>query len=492
MPVFDIPPSVKRTSLYAKDATTLYFFAVVILAAVLRLYNLDFKSLWIDELYSIVPAHPINDLSFIIQYAKSDQPPLFFILLHGWVKLFSYTAFSGRLLVVFFGLCGVVAIYFLGKEIGNKRVGLFAGFLTAINYFHIIYSQELRFYSLLFCLTTVSFIFFIRSLKHKNVGSYVLYVISTVGLLYTQYFGIIIFLIQGFIFVCFVLVYEEKLRFILTGSLIAAIVILAFLPWLPTLINDSKINTFWIAAPKPYFMAVYYYIYWGKDVFTSIGLALISCLYVRRVYSSFITRTITREEKFTALVLASWIFFSYAIPYLRSIISTPMLFPRYTIIALPAIFIVMAMGFELIDQLYIRQVLVGLFICSTAINLFQLQNPYNGLDKAQWREASQAVISHYKPGQMVYSNQEWWYSFYFYKSDPDIRVIGKYSFDEKTELQPFVEKIESVKSFWVLSAEGMTGLNATQQQYVDRSFVVRERYTFYQSSATLYDRVITP
>ena len=178
---------------FNKNYVFIFLFLILALSVFLRLYKLDFKSLWIDELYTIVPANPNNDLESIVRYCKSDQPPLFFFLLHYWFKIFPYSPFFGRLLSVVIGVLGVAAMYFLGAEIKNRETGLYASALSAINYFHIYYSQECRFYSLLFLLTVVSFIFFLRSLKYKTKKNYLLYVLSTIGLLYTQYFGIIVF-----------------------------------------------------------------------------------------------------------------------------------------------------------------------------------------------------------------------------------------------------------------------------------------------------------
>jgi uncharacterized membrane protein len=189
----------------SKFSGYLFFFGILAVGIFLRLYKLDFKSMWLDELYSIVPVNPDNSVSFIVNHCKADQPPFYFLLLHYWFKLTPYTSISGRLLSSILGIFGIIAIYFLGKEINNQRTGLFASFLTAINFYHIYYSQELRFYSLLFLLTVLSFHFFIRSIKKQDLASYALYTLSTIALLYTQYFGMLVFAIQGAIFVIYVI-----------------------------------------------------------------------------------------------------------------------------------------------------------------------------------------------------------------------------------------------------------------------------------------------
>ena len=60
---------------------TLYVLVgVVALGTALRLYHVNYQSLWLDEPYSTIPTAPQNSLASIIESAKDDQPPVFFYL----------------------------------------------------------------------------------------------------------------------------------------------------------------------------------------------------------------------------------------------------------------------------------------------------------------------------------------------------------------------------------------------------------------------------
>lgn len=471
-----------------KYSTALILLVILLVATFLRLYKLDFKSLWLDELYSVVPTNPANSIDFIVNYCKSDQPPLYFILLHYWFKISTYTSFSARLLSAFIGILGVIAMYFLGKEIKNKQVGLMASFLVCINYFAIYYSQEARFYGLLFLLTIISFTFFIRSLKSKTFGNYIGYVFSTSALLYTQYFGMLVFFIQGVIFLVFVFLFKEKIKFILTGILLATLISISFLPWVPVILYDLTIKSYWIEKPEPHFILVFYYLYWGKDYVISIILAIVTFPYIGYCLILWKQKEFKNFEMLMGILLVSWISLSYAIPYIKSVFSTPVLIPRYTIITLPAIFLLMALGFDLIERNLIKNIVITVLILSASINLFAVQNHYRRIDKAQWREAARTVISNNKTNIKVYSNLEWWYNYYFYFTDPHIKVLGHFSSNEQKELQPFVEEIENEKELWVLNGEGLTGLNSLQQNYVNENFNVKESYHYFAASAILYQK----
>src|SRR5688572_13935881 len=117
-------------------------FLLIIVGAFIRFYKLTDYGLWLDELFSMNGADPATTLAQVYEYSKKDQPPLFFFLLHGWLKVFGYTDFAGRSLTVVLGLLGIPAVYFLGKEFKNANVGLIAAFITAINWFHADISRE--------------------------------------------------------------------------------------------------------------------------------------------------------------------------------------------------------------------------------------------------------------------------------------------------------------------------------------------------------------
>ncbi|MCA6416913.1 MAG: glycosyltransferase family 39 protein, partial [Cytophagales bacterium] len=171
-----------------------------------------------------MPTAPENSLHSVIEYSKADQPPLFFIYIHYIFKIFGYNEIVGRIACAFIGLLSIPIIYFLGKEYHGKLTGIFAALLTGINYFHIYYSQELRFYTMAFFFASLSYLFYIRAFKYVRLIDFIGYSISTVCLLYTHYFGLIIFGTQALTFLI-LLKGKRNSKFVLL-SISAAIVTL--------------------------------------------------------------------------------------------------------------------------------------------------------------------------------------------------------------------------------------------------------------------------
>src|SRR5689334_20558899 len=86
---------------------------MIAFSAVLRLYRINFQSLWADELFSIIPTDPNESLLSVVQAAKRDQPPLFYIFIHYVFKVFGYSEITGRIACAVIGLLSIPAIYFL-------------------------------------------------------------------------------------------------------------------------------------------------------------------------------------------------------------------------------------------------------------------------------------------------------------------------------------------------------------------------------------------
>ncbi len=444
---------------------------IILLGAGLRLYHLNYQSLWYDELHTIIPTDPSNSLSSIIDYARYDQPPLFFIYIHYVFKAFGYNELVGRLGSAFIGLLGILSIYFLGKECQGKAIGLFASLLAAISYYHIYYSQELRFYSLCFLLSVLSYLFFIRAFKGNKAVDYVGYVIFTTGLLYTHYYGLIIFCTQTLTFF-FLLIYKRDLKFII-ASIISGIVILAsYIPWIPVLLRESGIKEFWIKRPGPFFVAVYLYDYTGKDAFTMFIFIIFIFLFIR----SWKTNTLLNmENKAIYLIIILWIVFSYLLPYVWSITNTPLLHDRYTIVTLPAWFLIFAIGWNTIKNTRWKWSLPALLTLGMMVNMAFFKQHYTRLHKDQFREASEIVISRNQAGYPVLSGLPWHFNFYF-RNIPD-KVKDLNAFD-----------LSRVESFWLLQAHYSPDEMEAEIRKLSETFDVVENHPQYGANALLMKR----
>ncbi|MGQ9517514.1 MAG: glycosyltransferase family 39 protein [Anaerolineae bacterium] len=115
-------------------------------ALLLRLWQIGYHSLWFDETISVFwarqPAREILDVG--LHLIRDKHPPVYYLLLHLWTRLFGDGEVSVRLMTVCFGTIMPPALAMLGKEVLSRRAGLIAGLLAVLNPFLVWYSQEVR------------------------------------------------------------------------------------------------------------------------------------------------------------------------------------------------------------------------------------------------------------------------------------------------------------------------------------------------------------
>ncbi|GAB4543272.1 MAG: hypothetical protein Kow0063_36290 [Anaerolineae bacterium] len=230
---------------------------ILLLAVWLRLYRLAGQSLWSDEGNSVALARA--SLREIASRTALDiHPPLYYWLLHGWIRVFGESEVAVRSLSAVAAVLLVAMVYRLGACLSGKRVALLAAFLAAVSPFQIYYAQEARMYALLalWGALTVWATLGLTGIGEKEPGSRgvllrysLLYVLAATLGLYTHYaFPIIlgatnlaalVWLWQGR--------GEGKVARRLAGWLVLQLVpLILYLPWLPVAWRQL---TTWPAPP---------------------------------------------------------------------------------------------------------------------------------------------------------------------------------------------------------------------------------------------------
>jgi mannosyltransferase len=129
--------------------TVWLLLGITLLAGALRLHHIGSASLWTDEAASawIAAQHSASGIWSVVD-ALDARPPLYYWLLHVWLRLGTSEA-ALRLLSATLGLLTVPVIYGIGRTVGGRYVGLVAALLFATSAVNVHYSQEVRMYSLL-------------------------------------------------------------------------------------------------------------------------------------------------------------------------------------------------------------------------------------------------------------------------------------------------------------------------------------------------------
>jgi uncharacterized membrane protein len=207
-------------------------WVLVLLALGLRLARLTFQPLWWDEGWSLYFA--TTDVPTMLGLTAVDiHPPLYYLLLHLWLRLFGSGVVGVRLLSVLIGTATVPLLYVTGRRSLGHVGGLIAAFLLTISPFHVYYSQEVRMYGLVTLLGLAASYFALRwDADRWGVVDWIGYVLGATAALYTQYYAGFLLLALNLV----VLVRWLRARHPWQGlvSWIGAqvAVILLYLPWL--------------------------------------------------------------------------------------------------------------------------------------------------------------------------------------------------------------------------------------------------------------------
>ncbi len=165
-----------------------WLWGIVLLASAVRFYGSTVSAIWCDEGSSLMLSN--YTLSGIWFHAAHDvHPPLYFMLLHGWIALFGDSLMSIRALSVLPGIESVFLGMWLVRLIATQRAALLAGILLALLPTAVRYSQEVRMYSLLgmwLIAATIALVYWVNS--PQKTRYLVIYTLLMTAAFYTHYF----------------------------------------------------------------------------------------------------------------------------------------------------------------------------------------------------------------------------------------------------------------------------------------------------------------
>jgi len=144
----------------AQTKTALFF--IIVVGAVLRVWQVGFQCLWLEEAYTLnIAALPWKEI--ISASILSDcNPPVYYLLAHVSEMIFQYDLYAVRYPSVVAGILLIPAMYLLGREYKDELSGVFCSGITAILFPLVYYSQYARAYSLSLLCFSVALIFYIR------------------------------------------------------------------------------------------------------------------------------------------------------------------------------------------------------------------------------------------------------------------------------------------------------------------------------------------
>ncbi len=388
--------------------------SIIILSFFLRIYNLDGESLWYDEAMSIdISKKTISDIIYV---ANVDaHPPLYYIILHFWIKIFGDSEFSVRFPSIIFGILSVYMIFKLGELIFNRNIGLLCSFILSISLYHIRYSQEARSYSLLVLLVLLSNYFFIKILenreKNKEKDNTVGYIISSITMLYTHIFGLFYLLSHNIYY----LISKKKNIKLKSWIVIQSIILSFFILWLPFILGkiERSIGMRYIITLKtfPTFNSIYgtFKIFAGNEEILYIFIIAIIIGLAKLIKGNNEEYT----DKYIFILL--WLFLPIMVSIIISYTIGPLYMNRYFIGSFPALILLSSKSILEIKKISIIFILLIIVLQIPLIGAY-----YDDINKEQWRDVANYIKDNKKENDTLFLYPNFIripFSYYYKNSD---------------------------------------------------------------------------
>ena len=196
---------------------------------------------WIDEAITVgIASHDFADIPRTLR--QDGSPPLFYLLLHGWMALVGTGEAATRTLPLLFALLAVPVSWWAGTAVVDRRAGALAAAGAAGCPFLTYYAQETRMYSLVAVLSVLACASFVLAFLHGRRRFVAPLGLWIVLLLYAHNWAL--FLVAG-MGVAWLWLWRTGRVGGRDGALLAAGVALLYAPWVPSLVFQAA-NT---AAP---------------------------------------------------------------------------------------------------------------------------------------------------------------------------------------------------------------------------------------------------
>jgi uncharacterized membrane protein len=317
-------------------SNNLFYWCIVILSWIggyIRFVNLNYASLWGDELYSALLASPQTSWYEVLYWQRAYQPPLYAFILWVWVKIFAYNEFFIRLLTALAGIAAIGMSAALGKKIHSYRLGLILAVIVTFSPVQIYYSLEARFYAFVFLFAASSLWLYWHILTAKRVPwwIYVLKSFIDAALCYFHHFAII-FVFTQFVYDVWLYLQTKNSSSFLKKFSGYSLSTLLYLPWVFWGLTEAmKVKQYWL---KEIYILNYLSFSFQYPSFVN-WICFLFIIY-------FLFRIVRKPGYYSLFLLI--VLLVTAVPVLYSHIRMPILVDRYSMVMSPALYVMLGLG----------------------------------------------------------------------------------------------------------------------------------------------------
>lgn len=349
---------------------------VTLLAVILRAVRLGSRDYWHDEVHNLLKAEQLHDVIFEGDLV-SNHPPLYTILVWSWRHVgLDYSEWTMRTLPLVLGVCGVIAIYFLGRLLFDHRSALMGAFLLAISPFHVLHSQDLKVYILLpfTCVLTVYFLY--RAASTNRPIHWTLYGLSAGVACYSDLFaGPFLVAIN----LWFLLQLGRRPHYLPRWCMANAAGAILFLPQLSIMVHKAnnimiQADNWWVPRPSLVGAAFYFktiaFGYSHSDPAFKIAMALFALLTIAGVAA------VWSKSRRAVLLLVMWSIIPTMIVYIISMFTQSIFLIRAMLPYAMPVYLLVGLGVTSISRTVLRRAAILALVLLSSLSLVHRYTDY--------------------------------------------------------------------------------------------------------------------
>lgn len=206
---------------------------------------------WIDEGLSVgISSHPLLDIPSVLR--QDGSPPLYYLLLGVWIKVFGLGEADTHALSIGFTMVSIPVAFLVGRGLFGARAGWFSAVLVAMNPFLTYYAQETRMYALVALLSLVVAGTFALVFVQRRRVWLPAFAASLVALMYSHNWGLFLAVGTGAAFLVLLGGDSDRRGMLRDAAIAYGAVAIVYLPWVPSLLFQvEKTGAPWSEPPEP-------------------------------------------------------------------------------------------------------------------------------------------------------------------------------------------------------------------------------------------------
>jgi uncharacterized membrane protein len=357
----------------------------ILLALFLSFTNIDARSLWLDEAYSVgLTSLDWSEFQALLVHREANMG-LYFILLKVWVGIMGSSEYSVRALSGLTAVGTVPILYLIGRRLFSTRVGITAALLLATNPFFIRYSQEARAYSLVLFLVSIGSYFFLRFVDAPSGKNRALYICATGLAAYSHFFALLIPVCHA---ASLPLMRQKAVRLrniTLTFSIIGVLV----LPLIVFILVKDSGQVSWIPPVDLLSLPRLFFAFSGLvDLPMVIVSLFLFPIGLFNLFQKSRNRPLSRESWQSGYTII-WLVLPIAIVTIVSLLK-PLFVTRYFIVSFPPFILITSQGLAGITQKWKYRLCTAVVVILSVNAVF---TSYRASTVADWKSASSFLFS---------------------------------------------------------------------------------------------------